>query len=158
MRSCWRPPDVGWVKINFDGAVFRDGMEGGCGVVAQSDSGQCVVWAAFRFVQPVFPELAEALATREAVSLALRMGWRSVIFEGDCVSLIHKLQSNSGDLFVIGRVVRDIKFLVSSFSHSFSLVRRTGNRVTHSIARTAGTYIILFYFIFLVKPLYKITL
>ncbi|KAL0392399.1 UNVERIFIED_CONTAM: hypothetical protein Sradi_2462700 [Sesamum radiatum] len=36
--------------------------------------------------------LAEAEAAREAVLLALRRGWNSVIFEGDCATLIGKLQ------------------------------------------------------------------
>ncbi|KAL0418763.1 UNVERIFIED_CONTAM: hypothetical protein Sradi_1289800 [Sesamum radiatum] len=57
--SSWRPLGARWVKINFDGAVFMDGVEGGCSIMAHSKFGECVAWVAYRFVQPVFPRLVQ---------------------------------------------------------------------------------------------------
>ncbi|KAL0389164.1 UNVERIFIED_CONTAM: hypothetical protein Scaly_0273500 [Sesamum calycinum] len=86
------------------------------------------------------PETVEALAAREAVSLARRMGWRKIIVEGDCANLHLKLSSSQEDCSAIGTIVRDIKFLATDFEVCvFALVRRTGNRVVHSLARNATT-------------------
>ncbi|KAK4386128.1 putative mitochondrial protein [Sesamum angolense] len=41
----WSLPRRGWVKINFDAATFANGTESGWGVVARSNSGQCLAWA-----------------------------------------------------------------------------------------------------------------
>ncbi|KAK4408051.1 hypothetical protein Sango_0386100 [Sesamum angolense] len=40
--SSLRPPGARWVKINFDGAVFMDGVEGGCRIMAHSKFGKYV--------------------------------------------------------------------------------------------------------------------
>ncbi|KAK4401746.1 hypothetical protein Sango_0915300 [Sesamum angolense] len=40
--ASWKPPEAGWVKVNYDGALFADGKERGVGVVARSEIGDCV--------------------------------------------------------------------------------------------------------------------
>lgn len=52
--------------------------------------------------------MAEAMATREAILLAWRKGWSSIIIEGDCASVVDKLQSPVSDLSVVGPIIRDI--------------------------------------------------
>ncbi|KAL0316167.1 UNVERIFIED_CONTAM: putative mitochondrial protein [Sesamum radiatum] len=93
-----------------------------------------------RLARSASPEVAEAVAAREAACLAIRFGWRYVIIEGDCEPLVLKLQSSSFDFSCTSPIVHDIKSLVSNLSCGFSLVRRTGNRVAHSIARAAGAF------------------
>ncbi|KAK4415229.1 hypothetical protein Salat_2630200 [Sesamum alatum] len=100
------PPAAGVVKINFDGAVFADGWEGGSGVVARSLEGECIAWASHRYVKPVFPELVEAIAVREAALLAIPFGWPRVCIEGDCAPrdgnrVAHSLARSDG-AFTVG--------------------------------------------------------
>ncbi|KAL0297690.1 UNVERIFIED_CONTAM: hypothetical protein Sradi_6821100 [Sesamum radiatum] len=140
VSSRWSLPRQGWVKINFDAATFANGSESGWGVVARSDSGQCLAWASCRLARSASPEVAEAVAAREAACLAFRFGWRYVIIEGDCEPLVLKLQSSSFDFSCTSPIVHDIKSLISNLSCCFSLVRRTGNRVAHSIARAARAF------------------
>ncbi|KAL0399531.1 UNVERIFIED_CONTAM: hypothetical protein Sradi_2296400 [Sesamum radiatum] len=95
--SRWQAPPSPFIKLNFDGATFNQGKEMGVGVVARDDTGRCVCWLARRILRPGDGEMAESIAVREAVNLALRKGWRSVVFEGDCATLILKLQSPMKD-------------------------------------------------------------
>ncbi|KAL0360571.1 UNVERIFIED_CONTAM: hypothetical protein Sradi_3741600 [Sesamum radiatum] len=135
----WSPPSLGEVKLNFDGAVFPSLDVVGLGVVARDSTGECVWWKTVCKQGLVEPEMVEAFAAREAILLALRLGWPRVILEGDCANLHLKLVSRLPDCSALGPIIRDIKYLVSSFvACSFSLIRRSGNKVAHCLARRAS--------------------
>ncbi|KAL0437221.1 UNVERIFIED_CONTAM: hypothetical protein Sradi_0430000 [Sesamum radiatum] len=83
-------------------------------------------------------ETAEAMAAREAIPLALRRGWTLIIIEGDCSTLIHKLQCSERDLSIIGPIVMDIQNLVVCFQFcSFQYVKRSCNAIAHYLAQFA---------------------
>ena len=71
-RASWEPPEAGWLKANVDGAMSRSRQGGGGGVVFRDDEG------AFRGADAVFhpditsAEVAELLACRRAIELALQ--------------------------------------------------------------------------------------
>ncbi|KAL0449347.1 UNVERIFIED_CONTAM: hypothetical protein Slati_1491100 [Sesamum latifolium] len=94
--SKWTPPMAGMIKINFDGAVLQNGCEVGIGGVARDSSGSVLAWFSCRFQRQVDSRIAEALAAREAIDLAINHRWSRVLIEGDCLSLINKL--NNSDL------------------------------------------------------------
>ncbi|KAL0349669.1 UNVERIFIED_CONTAM: hypothetical protein Sradi_4116100 [Sesamum radiatum] len=107
----------------------------GVGVVARNVNGACMAWVSRRVVRPGDGEMAEAVALREAVQLATRKGWRSVIFEGDCANLIKKLCAPGRDFSSIEPIIVDIHVLASQFlACCFSLVKRSGNVLPHSFA------------------------
>jgi hypothetical protein len=62
------------------------------------------------------PELAEALALRRAVELALEEGVRKAVFESDCLSLISRINSGLEDRSSVGIIVAGIKHLVKDFT------------------------------------------
>ncbi|KAL0325123.1 UNVERIFIED_CONTAM: putative mitochondrial protein [Sesamum radiatum] len=118
-------PPPGCIKINFDDATFRKGLELGAGVVARDKNGACVAWLSRRFDRLGNAEIAEAMAAKEAIHLAVQRGWRSIIIEGDCANLIHKLQASEPDYSVTGPIVMDIQEAASNFLFcSFEFVRR----------------------------------
>ncbi|KAK4390205.1 hypothetical protein Sango_2083800 [Sesamum angolense] len=136
--SRWTSPPPGCIKLNFDGATFRKGMELGAGVVARDKDGDCVAWLSRRFDRMGNAEIAEALAAREAIHLAVQRGWRSIIIEGDCATLIHKLQASEPDFSVTGPIVVDIQAVASNFRFcSFEFVSRSCNAVAHCLAQSA---------------------
>ncbi|KAL0461831.1 UNVERIFIED_CONTAM: hypothetical protein Slati_0070700 [Sesamum latifolium] len=137
--SSWQAPPVGVVKINFDGATFVKGKKLGVGVVARNSLGQCVAWVSRRLGMAGTSVLAEALAAREAVLLAVRRGWRHVIVEGDCSTLVQKLQSRERDLSAEGPIVTDVLNLAVNFlSCEFNFVKRSNNRVAHFFTHFSG--------------------
>ncbi|KAL0285703.1 UNVERIFIED_CONTAM: hypothetical protein Scaly_2811600 [Sesamum calycinum] len=89
---------LGVHKLNFDGALLGGGSAMGLGVVAQNDRGTCLAWLSRRVDRRGTGEVAKALAAWEAIQLAARRRWKSLIIEGDCVVLINKLRTVEGDL------------------------------------------------------------
>ncbi|KAL0311642.1 UNVERIFIED_CONTAM: hypothetical protein Scaly_2921700 [Sesamum calycinum] len=145
LRHALASSPLGFIKINFDGVTFsgNDGLwgGGGGGVIAQ-DNWAVLGWLAKRFDGVGDGELAEAEAAREAVLLALRRGWNSVIFEGDCATLIGKLQLSGRDLSVLGPIITDIHSWVPYFqSVSFLFVNRHCDVVAHALAKLASSFV-----------------
>ncbi|KAL0413622.1 UNVERIFIED_CONTAM: hypothetical protein Sradi_1563900 [Sesamum radiatum] len=66
----WSPPPVNVVKINFDGALFVNEGESGIGVVARDSADTCLAWLSRRLPNCFSLELVEAMAAREALSMA----------------------------------------------------------------------------------------
>ena len=51
-RSRWKPPDTGFVKANFDGAIFEDISVASIGVAVQNEHGEVVVAMAEKILVP----------------------------------------------------------------------------------------------------------
>ncbi|KAK4400574.1 putative mitochondrial protein [Sesamum angolense] len=125
----WSPPGLDEVKLNFDGAIFASSVEVGIGIIARDSAGACVGWKSVRKQGLFDPEMVEAMAAREAILLACRVGWRIIILEGDCANIYQKLSALSPDCSALGAIIRDIKCLALNFDLcSLSLVRRSGNK------------------------------
>ncbi|KAK4397218.1 hypothetical protein Sango_1558400 [Sesamum angolense] len=93
----WIPLEAGTIKINFDGAVLQKGCKVGIGGVARDSTGSVLAWFSRKYQRQVNGEIAEALAAKEAVDLAIRHGWNRILIEGDCLNLINKLNSSEPD-------------------------------------------------------------
>ena len=80
----------------------------------------------------------EVLAARRALELAVELGFDHVILEGDSEILHKALLAEDRNFTPYGHLVQDIVFL-SSFLSTFktSLVRRSGNKLAHSLARNS---------------------
>jgi hypothetical protein len=87
----WTPPPPGTALIQYDAAIFKDSGGMGAGVVAWDHLGACIVAYRQYMAMLLEPELAEAYALRQAVSLARDEGLNQVIFASDCLSLIQWL-------------------------------------------------------------------
>jgi hypothetical protein len=84
------------------------------------------------------PELAEALALRRAVALAVEEGFNTVRVVTNCLSLVQRLESPTLDRSNIGVVCQDIKLLRSGFTaFSLSHINRHSNVSAHILARSA---------------------
>lgn len=60
-------------------------------------------WASIRVHRHADAEFAESLAAREAIQLATQLSWQNVIVEGDCATLIPKLQATHADFSPLGQ-------------------------------------------------------
>ncbi|PRQ29705.1 putative RNA-directed DNA polymerase [Rosa chinensis] len=135
----WKPPSAGWVKINVDGAFYKETCTGGIGVIIRDDMGRCLggYYASVSHVSS--SEQVEALAGREAVSLAIQRGLSPVIFETDSLTLFHATKQRViPHTSFIGRVYDDITFHLQQMPGSyFTHVYRQANVVAHTLARFA---------------------
>nr|POF26931.1 hypothetical protein CFP56_37703 [Quercus suber] len=87
---------------------------------------------------PTSIEMVEVLAARSAIAFAKDLSLKQVIFEGDLETIMRPLSKGGFDSSSYGHITRDIKFLSHGFQNcSFCHTLRHGNKVAHSLARSA---------------------
>ena len=84
----WNPPPSTSLKINFDGAVFRETDEAGLGVVVCDHQGKVMASMFEKIKLPSSSNEVEALAAMRAISFALELHLPSIIVEGDSELII----------------------------------------------------------------------
>ena len=137
----WKPPPSDWVKINFDGAVFKEHAEAGLGSIIRNDCG--LVMAALKQVihLPTSVEMVEVLAAWRALFFAKELGFEKVILEGDSKIVVRAMKSDDFSVAPFGHIVFDIKSLSAHFRCLiFQHTCRQGNIVAHSLARAACNF------------------
>ena len=78
---------------------------------------------------------AEVLACCNALEFAMDIGFSDRVIEGDSVQVINAIKASKANLSRLGHVVEDIQMLISGLRWAeICWVRRSANRVTHSLA------------------------
>ncbi|XP_048494757.1 uncharacterized protein LOC125494911 [Beta vulgaris subsp. vulgaris] len=122
----WEAPAVGSLKINSDAAMFDDGKVGIGGVVRDAE-GDVLMATCVVMEGGVEVDIAEGLASRHSLQVALDAGFRCVILESDNLKLISHLISGKEENTSFGFIISDILWLsMSCLSISFSHVCREG--------------------------------
>lgn len=81
------------------------------------------------------PLVAEALALREAVAIAVNLNMQKVIFESDCLELVRAYRKEIG-IGVLANIIQDITQMAGSLRwHGFTRTAKEGNCVAHQIAK-----------------------
>ena len=134
----WEPPPSPLLKINFDGAVFKDKGEVGIGVVVCDSHGMVIASLAENIQRPSSSDEVEALAAVRVVSLAMDLNLHSFIVEGDSKVVISALRKEEESFSSFGHLISSIKhYLHSCTCISFSHTLRSSKSVTHSLAKHA---------------------
>ncbi|XP_062088870.1 uncharacterized protein LOC133795435 [Humulus lupulus] len=135
----WIPPEEGCLKVNTDAGLF---VSKGCysfSCVARNHHGQWVE-AIFQCRRGnVTPELAEAIAIKEALSWIKDSGWQKVTLESDCLLVVQALRSPSHRSSYFGRIIDVCKSLLASIKPrvvNVKFIKRSANNVAHSLARS----------------------
>ena len=120
---------------------FYGVMKVGFGGVVRDEDGDVVV-ASCEWEQGNFEvDVAEAMAARHALSIAMEAGFSRIILETDCAKLANHLSKKKRELSCFGNVVHDILMLASGCSaFSVSHVGREGNQVAHHLAQGSLQY------------------
>ena len=137
----WLPPPEGWLKVNFDGAIFKEKSLVGIGCIIRNDKG--LVMAAFTQIIPLptSVETVEVLAACSAIGFAQELSLDQIILEDDSETCINVLSKGGWESSSFGHIIKDINFFASTFkSLSFSHTCRLGNKVAHRLARSACNF------------------
>ena len=130
LRPKWEPPPTSLLKINFDGAIFRETEEAGLGVVVQDSHGQVLASLVEKIKLPSCSDEVEALAAVRAITLAMDLNLPSFIVKRDSEVVISTLRSEEDSFSSFGHLISSIKhFLVSCNCVSFSHTRRSGTQL-----------------------------
>lgn len=84
----------------------------------------------------VTPEMAEAMAIKEALSWSELQTWQNIEIESDCLVVIQSIRSKVPMVSQLGVVIEECRALLKRLN-SFQLffVKRSVNMVAHSLAR-----------------------
>ncbi|XP_024172178.1 uncharacterized protein LOC112178232 [Rosa chinensis] len=136
----WTKPEQGWFKCNSDGAYIASSRRGGCGMVIRDERGDFVAAAVKPCLQLTLPFHAELMALLEGMKLAETLNYCKVIFETDCLLLVHALTQSAADLSSLGLILNEVKEIMSRHPE-FRLIhaQREANRVAHVLANHAQT-------------------
>ena len=134
----WQPPPANLIKINFDGAVFKDDERAGIGVVVRDSQGLVLASLSQNIPLPHSVVTLETLATCRALEFSLELGFDKAILEGDSLIVMTALKDPSPSLASFGLLVQDTQCLARSFTCiSFQHVGRVGNTIAHNLTRHA---------------------
>ena len=130
IRHQWRPPEPGYVKVNFDAALFNHTNSAKLGVIVRD-------WRGVNLGTPSAPALLsssvadmEAFTCLRVVQFATELDLQRVIFEGDSATIISTVSQGTSILSSFGNIVDDVRYLLPSFSTViFSHVNRSSNIV-----------------------------
>nr|XP_045087168.1 uncharacterized protein LOC123494796 [Aegilops tauschii subsp. strangulata] len=132
----WEPPEDGWVKINSDDAVSRYGDKGGARAVFRDHNGAFRAGLCQFLPNIIDPEMAEVLACRRAIQVAIDLHVQRAHVELDCQAVVQMLNRPKRNLSAVGPWVQDIKRMLNTLEDSkVSWVRRSGNVAVHKLAR-----------------------
>ena len=113
-RVRWSLPPQSSLKVNFDGATFKDVGKVGLGVVIRDNQGQTLASQSKHISLPFSSDMVEALAAVRAISFALETGCSSFILEGDSKRVINTLSCNEDSFSPFGHILTSAKALTDS--------------------------------------------
>ena len=132
----WFPPIANTLRVNFDGATFRDIVKAGLGVLICYGQGHVLASLSQQIPLPQSSDVVEALAAARAISITLELGCSSVIVEGDSESVINTLNSAEESLSPFGHILASAKATAEAICCiSLSHIRRLGNSVAYNLAK-----------------------
>jgi hypothetical protein len=137
-RTTWRKPEVGRLKLNFDGSSKHASRRASIGGVYRDHEGGFVLGYAER-IGKATSSVAELAALRRGLELALENGWLNISIEGDAKTVVDVVRNR-----VSIRAEEDLRQceeiaallpLLDDGGMAVSHVRRAGNRVAHGFAK-----------------------
>ena len=138
-RPWWKPLDAGYVKTNFDRAIFKDLQAAGIGVVIRDEHGKVIAILAEKISILELVLTLGTLEARQAVQFVQELRPRNSIFEGDYETSINVI--SKGDLLhsSCGHIIKDILLTSTSLQSFFFLshINRYGNILVDAFAKKA---------------------
>lgn len=86
-------------------------------------------------------DVAEVMAMRNALIIAMESGCSKVCLETDNLTLYHKVKKGAADSTDFGMIIKDIIQLGYSCQYiSYAFFKRNGNQVAHILAKISRAY------------------
>ncbi|KAF7815370.1 putative DNA-directed DNA polymerase [Senna tora] len=132
----WKKPASNFVKINVDAALKKDGG-GVLGGLIRDEHSRCLGVFRNSVGYPNDPTKLEAMAVKQGLELALKVGCNKVIVEGDALLVMEMLKTPCDQASSLNALCRDVLRFCHNFQDViFNWVPRTCNDVVDLICRT----------------------
>ena len=103
---------MGWIKADVDGVVSKTGDKGAGGMVFRDHDGAFRGGFCHVFPSVSNPDVAELLACRRAVKLAMEMNILKLHVEMDCKAVVSMLNDPTKNLSAAGPINQELKELL----------------------------------------------
>lgn len=135
----WRPPPIGALKMNVDASFNKDKCIAQAGIVIRNEFGELVGGHTCKLAA-CSPITAEALALREAVTLAANCNMGRVFIESDCQVLVRAFR-NEIKIGEISSIIGDLKAVTNEYSDiHITWTPREGNLLAHTVACLGSSF------------------
>ncbi|XP_062028809.1 uncharacterized protein LOC133744779 [Rosa rugosa] len=138
----WKPPPVGWFKVNVDGAYNYASRRGSGGFVIRDFQGTMVAGGGKVLPGLMSPEHAEARACSLAAQFVVEHDYLPAILETDSQIVYNHLITRDGrNTSTLGRIYDDIGVILDAHPHlKVSHTRRSANTVAHLMAACSRSF------------------
>ncbi|KAL4324720.1 hypothetical protein GQ457_11G026460 [Hibiscus cannabinus] len=135
----WRPPPVGSVKVNVDGAFLPFARLGAIGVIARDRSGAVLGGFAKHIPIQGPTSSVEVAALFTGLEFAVANAWPTALIESDAAVLVNKLHRPTADLSLLEDMLAPSRALLASNAARFRVgfTPRLANIVAHTLASWA---------------------
>ncbi|CDP16895.1 unnamed protein product [Coffea canephora] len=135
----WIRPNAGFVKANFDGAVFMDDKSSGVGVIIRDDTGSFIAGHYSKKILGILePNVVESYAAKHAAQLLQSLGFNKIVLEGDSQKVIKMMNRLESDDSSCGLLIDDTIVLCQEFMcWEVSWISRLFNVPAHNFAKYA---------------------
>ncbi|KAK2407645.1 Ribonuclease H superfamily protein [Trifolium repens] len=134
----WYPPPVNYVKCNIDAAIFSPEKKTSMGACVRNEDGQFITAMSVHTSAVMTPAEAEAWALQQGIMWMAMLGYRNVIFELDCKTVVDDIDSSKDNHSEYGLLIEDCKSMLSPHSnYVVAFTRRQANGSAHALARAA---------------------
>jgi hypothetical protein len=131
----WKPPPLGFIKVNWDASVNAKKKYIGIGIAARDNNGNFLGARAVTKSVVATLKVAEAMAALEVVLFSKTTSFFKVILEGNAKQLIHDVNSITPNLNAAGHFVEGIKVKLQGLRYaSMAHVGRDTNNAAHCLA------------------------
>ncbi|KAK1550168.1 hypothetical protein Q3G72_014783 [Acer saccharum] len=111
----WRPPEQECWKVNSNAVTCLKNRSIGLGSIIHTVDGSVCAAMAYNSKATFLPMVAEAMAVRRGISLAIELGLVPFLVESDCLQVVQMIRN--GD---VGPIISDIVDSLKSIS-SYSI-------------------------------------
>ncbi|KAL4386053.1 hypothetical protein GQ457_09G017390 [Hibiscus cannabinus] len=135
----WRPPPVGSIKVNVNGAFLPSARLGAIGVIARDSSGAVLGGFAKPIPSQGPASTMEAAALFAGLEFAIANNWPSAHIESDAAVLVNKLHRPTVDLSLLGDMLAPSRALLTANAARFRVgfTTRLANIAAHTLASWA---------------------
>jgi ribonuclease HI len=133
-HATWYPPPADFVKCNIDAAIFSPEKKTSMGACGRNDEGQFITAMSAYISAVMTPAEAEAWALQQGIMWMAMLGYRNVIFELDCKTVVDDINSSKDNHSEYGLLIDDCKSMLSIHrNYVVAFTRRQANGMSSFI-------------------------
>ncbi|XP_057823237.2 uncharacterized protein LOC131035539 [Cryptomeria japonica] len=133
----WEAPELGWCKVNFDGASAGNPGQSGIGCILRNSDGICIKEISKKFGVATNNE-AKFRAALRGLQLGKELGVQRIHLEGDSLNVVNAVRCNNSPSWRLDQWLQPILVLLATFDEfRISHIYREGNGEADRLSKMA---------------------